>query len=68
MNWSLLSDKKDQKSVALLAFVTLGRLLVVGSIPDEVKKDSVAEEANIQPKWMVTHVKGARFHEDFLGF
>eukprot|EP00438_Fugacium_kawagutii_P018434 Skav226166 [mRNA] locus=scaffold2279:131637:137397:+ [translate_table: standard] len=23
-----------------------------------VKKDSVAEEANIQPKWMVTHVKG----------
>jgi hypothetical protein len=35
-------------------------ILVVGSIPDEVKKDSVAEEANIQPKWMVTHVKGAR--------
>lgn len=29
-----------------------------------VKKDSVAEEANIQPKWMVTHVKGEEMPND----
>mmetsp|Transcript_84904 Transcript_84904/g.104112 ORF Transcript_84904/g.104112 Transcript_84904/m.104112 type:complete len:124 (-) Transcript_84904:18-389(-) len=29
-----------------------------------VKKDSVAEEANIQAKWMVTHVKGEEMPSD----
>mmetsp|Transcript_78394 Transcript_78394/g.123517 ORF Transcript_78394/g.123517 Transcript_78394/m.123517 type:complete len:129 (+) Transcript_78394:62-448(+) len=29
-----------------------------------VKKDSVAEEANIQAKWMVTHVKGEEMPND----